>query len=98
MQVAIEFNTICPATQQRTRFSSLRNVSLDQALCISAALQGRADVEAVIVVEGDREPARLARMLRRLRSAAGFWLGGAGQLRPQAGAARPVPGRLAAAG
>jgi hypothetical protein len=93
MNVAVEINTVASNPAQRTRVGELRRMSLDQALSMSMALKDHAEVEAVIVVEGDPEPAGWARAARGLGTAVTCWLWNLRQPRAQAGA-QPQAGRL----
>lgn len=95
MNVTIEFNTITQDPQQRARVGTLRSVDLDQAVSMSMAMQDNPEVEAVIVVEGDREPSRMVRLARQMSAAAACWLWTVRQPRPRADDSRP--GRLAEA-
>jgi hypothetical protein len=95
MNVTIEFNAITRDSQQAARVGTLHAVDLDQAVSMSMAMQDNPEVEAVIMVEGDREPSRLARLARQMGTAASCWLWNLQQPRARTGAERP--GRLAEA-
>jgi hypothetical protein len=101
MNVTVEFNQIVPGSDRRTRISMLRDVDLERAIAISTALQHSPSVEAVILVEGERQPARVTQMGRNLKTELGNWLFGLRQLsrRPaaQPNGSRLLPGRVAPA-
>jgi hypothetical protein len=98
MNVTIEFNQIDAATNRRSRISTLRHVDLERAISISQALHDNPNVEAVILVEGDRKPARVVQMGRNLMTELGCLVYGLRQPRRQPGArqggAQPLPGRM----
>jgi hypothetical protein len=106
MNVSIEFNKLTHDSNRgirRTRISTLRNVNLERAITISQALQDNPNVEAVIMVEGDRQTARVLQLGQRLRSDLAAWLRDLRRPQAQPVTQRPrpaqqVPGRLASAG
>jgi hypothetical protein len=105
MNVSVEFNQIAQDSNRRTRISVLRKVDLDAAISMSMALRDNPEVEAVILVEGDRPVSRIAGLAGRLASGLAGWLHDArqpaSQPRAQQGARQPrplpAPGRLAPA-
>jgi hypothetical protein len=97
MNVAVELNTVTsPALH--TRVGELHRMSLEQALSLGMALKGQAEVEAVIVVQGDPEPAGWARAAQRVNTAVACWLWNLRQPRAGAGGQPPHGGVLVHAG
>jgi hypothetical protein len=95
MNVAVELNTITTSNPAlRTRIGELRRMSLEQAIAVSMELKDHAEVEAVIVVEGDAAPSGWARAAQRLNTAVTCWLWNLRQPRAQAGAQPPHGGEL----